>query len=70
MLSDKEKQELREMGASDTLRDEFRILRSNSRAIEQSLSIDQLARWLTTINRICPGDPKPRKFITGRNFKF
>ncbi len=34
------------------------------------MSVDDLARWLTAINRICPGDPKLRKFITGSNFKF
>ena len=70
MLSDEEKQELRDMAASETLRTEFRVLRNNSRAIEQRLSVDDLARWLTAINRICPGDPKPRKRIVGTNFKF
>ncbi len=70
MLSEEEKQELREMAASETLRAEFRILRNNSRAIEQRLSVDDLARWLTAINRVCPGDPKRRKHIVGSNFKF
>lgn len=70
MLSDEEKQELRDMAASDTLRSEFRVLRNNSRAIEQCLSVDDMARWLTAINRICPGDPKPRKRIVGTNFIF
>ncbi|MDP9129084.1 MAG: hypothetical protein M3N35_01735 [Candidatus Binatota bacterium] len=70
MLSDEEKQELRDMAASETLRTEFRVLRNNSRAIEQRLSVDDLARWLTAINRICPGDPKPRKRIVGTNFIF
>ena len=69
MLSDEEKQELRAMAASETLRAEFRAMRKNSRAIEQRLSVDDLARWLTAINRICPGDPKPRKLIVGSNFK-
>ena len=50
---------------SETLRTEFRVLRNNSRAIEQRLSVDDLARWLTAINRICPGDPKLRKRIVG-----
>ena len=58
------------MAASETLRTEFRVLRNNSRAIEQRLSVDDLARWLTAINRICPGDPKPRKRIVGTNFIF
>ena len=70
MLSDEEIQELREMAASETLRAEFRVLRKNSHDIEQRLSVDDLARWLTAINRICPGDPKHRKVISGSNFKF
>lgn len=70
MLSEEEKRELREMSASETLREEFRILQRNSREIAQRMSVDDLARWLTAINRICPGDPKLRKFITGSNFKF
>ncbi|MGZ8465430.1 MAG: hypothetical protein ACXWXT_07795 [Candidatus Binatia bacterium] len=70
MLSEEEKRELREMGASETLREEFRTLQRNSREIAQRMSVDDLARWLTAINRICPGDPKLRKFITGSNFKF
>jgi hypothetical protein len=61
MLSDEEKQELRDMAASETLRREFRVLRNKSRAIEQRLSVDDLARWLTAINRICPGDPRLRQ---------
>ena len=70
MLSEEEKRELREMGASETLREEFRTLQRNSREIAQRMSVDELARWLTAINRICPGDLKLRKFITGSNFKF
>ena len=70
MLSDEEKQELREMAASETLREEFRILQRNSRESAQRISVDDLARWLTAINRICPGDPKTRKFMFGTNFKF
>ena len=70
MLSEEEKRELREMGASETLREEFRILQRNSREIAQRMSVDDLARWLTAINRICPGDPKPWKLIVGTNFMF
>ena len=58
------------MGESATLREEFRILQRNSRQRAQQIGVDDLARWLTAINRICPGDQKPRKFITGNNFKF
>ena len=63
MLSDEEKQELKEMAASETLREEFRMLRKNSRAIEGRVSVDELAHWLTVMNRICPGDSKRRIFI-------
>ena len=69
MLTEHEKQELREMGESATLREEFRIMQRNSRERAQHMSVDDLARWLTAINRICPGDAKPRKFIVGTNFK-
>lgn len=70
MLSEQEIRELREMGESATLREEFRILQRNSRQRAQHMSVDDLARWLTAINRICPGDPKSRKQIAGSNFKF
>ncbi len=70
MLTKQEMQELREMGESATLREEFRIMRSNSQERARHMSVDDLARWLTAINRICPGDGKPSKFITGNYFKF
>ena len=63
MLSDEEKRELREMAASEKLREEFRMLRRNSHAIEGRVSVDELAHWLTVMNRICPGDSKRRKFV-------
>lgn len=70
MLSDEEKQELRAMAASQTLREEFRILQRNSRELAQRMSVDDLARWLTAINRICSVDPKRWKAMVGNNFKF
>ena len=70
MLSDVEKQELREMAASEKLREEFRTLRKNSRAIEGRVSVDELAHWLTVMNRICPGDSKRRKFIHDAGMRF
>ncbi|HEX9662636.1 MAG TPA: hypothetical protein VGB27_10160, partial [Candidatus Binatia bacterium] len=51
VLSDEEKRELREMAASEKLREEFRMLRKNSRAIEGRVSVDELAHWLTVMNR-------------------
>lgn len=61
MLSEREKQELREMAASETMREEFRTMRLNSEAIERTITVDQLAHWLTVMARVCPGAPKPRQ---------
>lgn len=63
MLSDEEKQELREMAASRSVREEFRTLRRNSRAIEMDLGVDELAHWLTVMGRVCPGAPRPQCFV-------
>jgi len=57
------------MAASATLRADFRALRKNSRALERQISVEDLARWLTAINRICPDDSKRKKIIDGNNFK-
>ena len=61
MLSDEEKRELKEMGASERVRNDFRVMRRNSQAIAERIGVDQLARWLTSINRICPVNPKSRR---------
>ena len=63
MLSDQEKRELREMAASQSLREDFRVMRRNSQAIAERISVDELARWLTSINRICPVDPRSRRSV-------
>lgn len=63
MLSDVEKQELRDMAASETLREEFRTMRKNSQAIEGRIGVDELAHWLTVMARVCPGDRQPLRFI-------
>jgi len=60
MLSEEEKQELREMAASESLRDDFRTMRRNSESIERAITVDELAHWLTVMARFCPGFPKPR----------
>ena len=61
MLTNEEKQELREMAASTTLREEFRTLRRNSRTGESNISADDLMRWLTAMAKICsqPGKSRP-----------
>lgn len=70
MLSEEEKRELREMAASETLRQDFRTLRRNSEAIAQRLSVDELAHWLTSINRICPIDPAARRPVLDHDMRF
>ena len=63
MLSKEEKQELLEMAASTTLREEFRTLRRNSRTREGEISADDLIRWLTAMAEICPKPASSRPFI-------
>jgi len=63
VISEEEKQELREMAASETLREEFRAMRRNSDAIARSITIDELAHWLTVMARVCPDASKPRRCI-------
>lgn len=63
MISEEEKQELREMAASETLREEFRTMRRNSESIERTITVDELAHWLTVMARVCPGAAKPRRFV-------
>jgi hypothetical protein len=63
MLSKEEKQELLEMAASTTLREEFRTLRRNSRTREGDISADDLMRWLTAMAEICPKPATPRPFV-------
>jgi hypothetical protein len=60
VLSEREKQELREMAASESLREEFRTLRRNTEAIERTLTVDELAHWLTVMARICRVAQNPR----------
>ena len=69
MLSEKEKQELKEMAASSTLREEFRALRNNSRDIESHVSVGDLVCWLTAMSRICPYPVQPRPFVRYVNVK-
>lgn len=63
MLTEEEKQELRGMAASMTLREEFQTLRRNSRTRESNISVDDLMRWLTAMAVICPKPATPRPFV-------
>jgi hypothetical protein len=51
------------MAASARLREEFRTMRNNSRAMERRIGVDELAHWLTVTARVCPGGRKPRRLI-------
>jgi len=57
------------MAESASLREEFRTMRRNSRAIEGRMDIDQLIRWLTAMARIRPVAGKPRPFVHYANVK-
>ena len=63
MLSEEEKNEIKEMAASATLREEFLTLRRNSRTREGNISVDYLMRWLTAMAQIFPQPGKPRPFV-------
>lgn len=70
MLSEIEKQELREMAASERLREEFRTLRKNSQAIEARIDVDQLAHWLTVMARVCPGERRGWRVVRCTDMRF
>ena len=63
MLTEEEKAELKEMGVSMTLREEFRALRRSSRTGEINISVDNLIGWLTAMAAICPQPATPRPFV-------
>jgi hypothetical protein len=31
--------------------------------IERTITVDELAHWLTVMARVCPGAPKPRALV-------
>ena len=69
LLSEEEIRELREMAASERLREEFRTLGKNSQAIERLIGVDTLAHRLTVMARVCPGAPGPRRCLHYTNAK-
>jgi hypothetical protein len=62
MLSEKEKQEMREMAASATVRDEFRLLRRLSLA-RQPVDVDRFIQFLTAMARLNPKPAPLRAFV-------
>jgi hypothetical protein len=69
LLSEEEKEELREMAASDTLREEYRIMRLNSQAVARHIDVDALTHWLTVMARVCAGTGKPRRPIVAGDMR-
>jgi hypothetical protein len=60
MLSEEEKQEMRELAASKAVREEFRLLRKYS-AQHQPVNLDRFIRFLTVMARLNskPGQRRP-----------
>jgi hypothetical protein len=62
VLSEKEKQEMRELAASEAIREEFRLLRKYSMK-HQPVGLDQYIRFLTAISRLNSKPARPRAFV-------
>lgn len=70
MLSEKEKQEMKAMALSETIREEFRELRRASYVENKDSShIDRLLSFLTTMARLCPVPAEPRPFVLYTNVR-
>ena len=67
MLSEEEKQEMREMAASAAVRDEFRMLKRLSAA--RPVDIDRYIQFLTAMSRLRPELSTSRIFVEYRNVK-
>jgi hypothetical protein len=68
-ISEEEKQELRELAGSAAIRDEFRLLRRNSMAMQQRVDVDRLIQFLNTMVRLNPNPAPPRTFVTYKSVK-
>ena len=69
MLTDEEKQELKELAGSAAIRDEFRLLRRNSMALQQRVDVDKFISFLTAMSRLNPSPPAPRAFVPYKQVK-
>ncbi len=64
MLSEDEKQELRSLSQSSTIREEFRQLRMASRfGPERRVNVDDLLSFLTTMARLSTAKAIPKTFV-------
>ncbi|TAK09618.1 hypothetical protein EPO44_01060 [bacterium] len=69
MLTEEEKQELKELAGSAAIRDEFRLLRRNSMALQQRVDVDKFISFLTAMARLNPNPPTPRAFVPYKQVK-
>ncbi len=69
MLTDEEKQELKELAGSAAIREEFRLLRRNSTALQQHVDVDTFISFLTAMARLNPNPPAPRAFVPYKQVK-
>lgn len=69
MLTKEEKKELKELAGSAAIREEFRLLRRNSTALQQSVDVDRFISFLTSMSRLNPKPAAPRPFISYKRVK-
>jgi len=69
MLTDEEKQELKELAGSAAIREEFRLLRRNSMALQQRVDVDTFISFLTAMARLNPKPTAPRAFVRYKQVK-
>jgi len=69
LLTEEEKQELKELAGSAAIRDEFRLLRRNSMALQQRVDVDKFISFLTAMSRLNPTPPAPRAFVPYKQVK-
>ena len=69
MLTKEEKKELKELAGSAAIREEFRLLRRNSTALQQSVDVDKFISFLTAMSRLNPEPAAPRPFISYKQVK-
>ena len=69
MLTDEEKKELKELAGSAAIREEFRLLRRNSMALQQRVDVDKFISFLTAMSSLNPSPPAPRAFVPYKQVK-
>ena len=69
MLTDEEKQELKELAGSAAIREEFRLLRRNSMALQRRVDVDKFISFLTAMSRLNPKPAAPRAFVSYKQVK-